>query len=145
MRKGVFLLSRSLKMILLAQLQKLPSNKASISNEIPVWVIKQFANCYCEKITNIFNNCHKENWFPNLMKVTKRSPVFKKLANSSKYFKYADFENRCYTSWFGGQMTKFSSKLAATLSPKNYYFLLFCKYNVIEKIFLIKIPLTMCS
>ena len=65
-------------------IKKLPSNKASISNDIPVSVMKQFANCYCEKLTNILKNCLKENRLPNLMKVAEISPVFKKLANTSK-------------------------------------------------------------
>ena len=46
--------------------------------------MKQFPNCYCEKLTNILNDCLKENKFPNLMKVAKISPVFKKLGNTSK-------------------------------------------------------------
>ena len=46
--------------------------------------MKQFANCYCEKLTNILNDCLKENRFPNLMKVAEISPVFKKLNNTSK-------------------------------------------------------------
>ena len=65
-------------------IKKLPSNKASISNDIAVSVMKQFANCYCEKLTNILNDCLKENRFPNLMKVAEISPVFKKLGNNSK-------------------------------------------------------------
>ena len=65
-------------------IKKLPSNKASISNDIPVSVMKQFANCYCEKLTNILNDCLKENRFPNLMKVAEISPVFKNLDNTSK-------------------------------------------------------------
>ena len=65
-------------------IKKLPSNKASISNDIPVSVMKQFENCYCEKLTNIMNDCLKENRLPNLMKVAEISPVFKKLANTSK-------------------------------------------------------------
>ena len=46
--------------------------------------MKQFANSYCEKLSNILNNCLKENRFPNLMKVAEISPVFKKLDNTSK-------------------------------------------------------------
>ena len=70
-------------MVLLAQSKK--RNKASISNDIPVSVMKQFANCYCEKLTNILNDCLKENRSPNLMKVSEISPVFKKSDNTSKY------------------------------------------------------------
>ena len=83
METGVFLLSQSVKMVLLAQSKK--RNKASISNDIPVSVMKQFANCYCEKLTYILNDCLKENRSPNLMKVSEISPVFKKSDNTSKY------------------------------------------------------------
>ena len=47
-------------------------------------MLKQFADCYREKLTNIVNDCLKENRFPNLMKVAEISPVFKKLDNTSK-------------------------------------------------------------
>ena len=46
--------------------------------------MKQFTHCYCEKLTNILNNCLKENRFLNLMKVTEISPVFKKPDNTLK-------------------------------------------------------------
>ena len=46
--------------------------------------MKQVENCYCKKLTNILNDYLKENRFPNLMKVDKISPVFKKLDNTSK-------------------------------------------------------------
>ena len=36
--------------------RKLPSNKASISNDTPVSTIKNFATCYCEKLASIFNS-----------------------------------------------------------------------------------------
>ena len=65
-------------------IKKLPSNKASIANNILVSVMKQFANCYCEKLSNILKDCLKENRFPNLMKVVGISPVFKKLHNTTK-------------------------------------------------------------
>ena len=74
------------------QSKKLPSDKASISNDIPVSIMKKFANCYCEKLTNILNDCLKENRFPNLMKVAEISPVFKKLDNTSKE-KYQTISN----------------------------------------------------
>ena len=49
--------------------KKLPSNKASISNDIPISLIKNFAVCCCKKLESIFNDCLKENKFPNLMKI----------------------------------------------------------------------------
>ena len=71
-------------MILLAQSKKYDQIKASISNDISVSVMKQVANWYCEKLTNILNDYLKENRFPNLMKVAEINPVFKKLGNTSK-------------------------------------------------------------
>ena len=78
----VFLSSEYLKAILLKQL--LPSNKASISNDIPVSIIKNFATCYCEKFVIIFNDSLKKKQFPILMKIAEISPVFKNLDNTSK-------------------------------------------------------------
>ena len=46
--------------------------------------MKGFANCYCEKLPNILNDCLKENKFPNLMKVAEISTVFEKFENTSK-------------------------------------------------------------
>ena len=43
--------------------------------------MKQFANSYCEKLSNILNDCLKENKFPNLVKVAEISSV----DNASKY------------------------------------------------------------
>ena len=47
-------------------------------------MIKNFATCYCEKLASIFDDCLKENKFPNLMKIAEINPVFKKLDNTSK-------------------------------------------------------------
>ena len=60
-------------------IEKLPLNKASTSNDRPVSVMKQFANCYCEKLTNILNDCLKENRLPNLMKVAEYAQFLKSL------------------------------------------------------------------
>ena len=68
----------------ISSIKKLPSNKASISNDIAVSVTKQFTNCYCEKFTNILNDCLKENRFLNLLKVAEIRPAFKKLDNTSE-------------------------------------------------------------
>ena len=51
---------------------------------MPISIIKNFATCYCEKLASIFNDCLKENKFPNLMKIAEISPVFKKFGNISK-------------------------------------------------------------
>ena len=81
----VFLLSQYLrKSENYLQKRKLPSNKASISNDIPVTIIKSFVHCYCEKLASIFNDSLEESKFPNLMKIAEIIPVFKKLDNTSK-------------------------------------------------------------
>ena len=46
--------------------------------------MKQFLNCYCEKLRNILNDCLKENRFSNLMKADEISAVFKRLDNTSE-------------------------------------------------------------
>ena len=42
--------------------------------------MKNFATCYCENLPSIFDDCLKENKFPNLMKIAK----FQKLGNTFK-------------------------------------------------------------
>ena len=49
METGVFLFKPISKNGIIGAIEKIPSNKSSISNEIPVSVMKQFANCYCKK------------------------------------------------------------------------------------------------
>ena len=56
--------------------RKLPSNKASISNDISISIKNNFSTCYCEKLVSVFNDCLKENKFPNLMKIAGISTVF---------------------------------------------------------------------
>ena len=110
------------------QSKKLPSNKASISNDIPVSIMKKIANCYCEKLTNILNDCLKENRFPNLMKVAEISPVFKKLDNTSKenyqtistLSNFAKlFEKIIYSQLNDRMENKFSKYLTAFSKSRN--------------------------
>ena len=49
---------------------------ASVSNDIPVSIIKNFTSCYCDKLRDVLNDCLEENEFPNLIKIAKISPVF---------------------------------------------------------------------
>ena len=109
-------------------IKKLPSNKASISNDIPISVMKQFVNCYCEKLTNILNDYLKENRFPNLIKVAEISPVFKKLGNTSKdnyrpistLSNFAKlFESIIYSQLNDCMENKFSKYLTAFRKSRN--------------------------
>ena len=88
-------------------IKKLPSNKASISNDIPVSVMKRFAKCYCEKRTNILKDCLEENRFPNLMKVAEKSPVFKKLDNTFNESIIYSQLNDCIENKFSKYFTAF--------------------------------------
>ena len=108
--------------------KKLPSNKASISNDIPISRIKNFATCYCEKLASIFNDCLKENKFPNLMKIAEISPVFKKLGNTSKnnYRSISNlssftklFESILFTQLNGYMQNKFSKYLTGFRKNHN--------------------------
>ena len=80
----VFLLNQYLKTISLKQSKNYLQKKTSISNDIPISIIKNFTTCYCENLGSIFNDCLKENKFPNLMKIAAISPVFKKVDNTSQ-------------------------------------------------------------
>ena len=63
--------------------KKLPSKKASLSNDTN-FNNKNFAMCYCEKLASIFSDYLKESKFPNLIKIAEISQVFIKLDNTSK-------------------------------------------------------------
>ena len=61
----------------------LPSYEASISSDIRVSVINNLQTAtVLRKTYKYLNNCLKVNRFPNLMKVAKVSPVFRKLVNT---------------------------------------------------------------
>ena len=69
----VFLLNQYLKTISLKQSKNYLKKNPSISNDIPISIIKNFTTCYCEKLASIFNDSLKENKFPNLMKTAEKS------------------------------------------------------------------------
>ena len=87
--------------------------------------MNQFANCYCEKLTNILIDCLKENRFPNLIELTEISPVFKKLDNKDNYRPISTlsnfaklFENIIYLPLNDYKKNKFSEYL--TFFRKNH-------------------------
>ena len=49
-------------------IKKLPGNKATVSNDIPISVLKESLSAYYEKLTDIFNNCIKSGTFPEILK-----------------------------------------------------------------------------
>ena len=66
------------------QFKKLHSNKTSFSNDITVSITKNFTGFSCDKFRDILNKCLKEKRFPNLMNISKITPVFRKLDSTSK-------------------------------------------------------------
>ena len=49
-------------------IKELPGNKATVSNDIPVSVLKESVSAYYEKLTNIFDNCIRSGTFPKILK-----------------------------------------------------------------------------
>ena len=65
-------------------IKKLPPNKAIVSNNIPVSVLKEYFSAYSEKLTDIFNNCIITGTFPELLKKAEATLVSKKSWFTSK-------------------------------------------------------------
>ena len=63
---------------------KLPGNKAIVSNDIPVSVLKESVSAYYEKLTDIFKNCIRSGTFPEILQKAEGTPVFKKGDPTSK-------------------------------------------------------------
>ena len=80
---GTFFFKPVSKNDIISAIKKLPSNKASNSNGIPVSVMKQFAICSCET-SKYFERLSQRKPVSKFNKVAEISPVFKKLDNTSK-------------------------------------------------------------
>ena len=63
---------------------ELPGNKATVSNGIPVLVLKESGSAYYEKLTDIFNNCIRSGTFAETLKKVEVTPVFNKGDPTSK-------------------------------------------------------------
>ena len=56
-------------------IKELPGNKATVSNDIPVSVLKESTSAYYDKLTDIFNNFIKSGTFPEILKKAEITPV----------------------------------------------------------------------
>ena len=65
-------------------IKDLPGNKATVSNDIPVPVLKESVYAYYEKLTDIFNNCKRSSTFPEILKKSDITSAFKKVDPISK-------------------------------------------------------------
>ena len=59
-------------------IKEISENKGTVSNDIPVSVLKESVSAYYEKLTDIFNNCLRSGAFPEILKKSEVTPVFKK-------------------------------------------------------------------
>ena len=66
-------------------MKELPGNKATVSNDMPVSVLKESIFAYYEKLTDIFNNCIRSGTFPEIFKNTEVTPVFNPLLHNVDY------------------------------------------------------------
>ena len=65
-------------------IKALPSNKATISEDIPTSILKNCIHSYSGKLTSIFNHCLRSGDFPSKLKHAEITPVFKKGDSTSK-------------------------------------------------------------
>ena len=49
-------------------IKNLPTGKASVSKGISVSIMKETIDAYCPKLTQIMNDCLKNNFFPDILK-----------------------------------------------------------------------------
>ena len=57
-------------------IKQLPGNKATVSNDFPVSVLKESVSAYYEKLTDTINNCIRNGTFPEILKKSEVTPVF---------------------------------------------------------------------
>ena len=65
-------------------MKQLPGNKATVSKDVPVSVLKEFVSAYYKKLSDILNDCIRSGTFPEILKKSEVTPVFKKDDPTSK-------------------------------------------------------------
>ena len=58
--------------------KNLPAGKTSVSNDIPVSIMKATIDTYCLKLKQVMNDCLKNNFFPDILKTAEIISCFKK-------------------------------------------------------------------
>ena len=56
----------------------LPTGKASVSNDIPVSIMKATTIAYYPKLMQVMNYCLKNIFFPDILKNAEKTPCFRK-------------------------------------------------------------------
>ena len=92
---------------------------------MPISIIKNFATCYCEKLASIFNDCLKENKFPNLMKIAEISPVFNYRSLSTLSYFTKLFESILFT-----QLSRYTKNKISKDLTQNSLLRMIASWNV---------------
>lgn len=78
---------------ILTDVKNVASKKVCISSYILVGTIKNFTNCYCEQLKDVFDKCLVENEPLDLMKKEEISSIFKKLEKRNNYGPISSLSN----------------------------------------------------
>ena len=130
-----FNFSKATNDIVLRNIQKLNTKKASQLNDIPTKYIKKFCDVFTPVITDDYNNCIAIGIFPECFKTAEVIPTYKKnkprektnyrsisiLSNISKIFKRLMHDNM--SDYFNGVLSKFKRGFQKVLVPKTVYYL----------------------
>ena len=65
-------------------IKEFPGIKSTVSNDIPFSVLEESVSAYYEKLPDIFNNCLRSSTFPDILKKSEVTPVFRKGNPTSK-------------------------------------------------------------
>ena len=66
------------------ELNHLSCKKASVSNDIPAFILKNSKNLIASKVAELFNDSIKRNAFPSSLKIAEITPVLKKMIQLRK-------------------------------------------------------------
>ena len=106
-------------------IKSLPKNKATVFKDIPMRIIKDAAHVYPHKLTILFNNYIENSKFPNILKCTNITPVFKKgeATDKSNYRPISTLSN--FSKIFEKLIY---SQVNSYMEPKfSKYFVEFCR------------------
>ena len=65
--KEIFTFREFKKTEIIKAIKELPKNKASTFKDIPVKIMANSVHIYSQVLTNIFNDCVKSGYFPNIL------------------------------------------------------------------------------
>ena len=100
-------------------IKNLPNNKASIFGDIPVKILKQSVETFATTITDSFNDCLKNESFPDVLKLADVCPIYKKgdMTNKENYRPISTLSNlsKVFERLIYNQIEKFMENKLSTL------------------------------